>query len=551
MLKLLRISNYALIDFLEINLEEGLTIITGETGAGKSIIMGALSLLLGQRFDAKIIRNNEKKSVIEACFRVTDYNLENIFASNDIDDLGEECILRREILPNGRTRAFVNDTPVTLVTLEAIALSLVDIHSQHSNALLLKPEYRLQILDSLADNEHLRTEYKSIYSEYCNVRKHLQEEKERIEKNRDNEEYFKFQLSQIKPLKLKDGEQENLEQSYKVLSNVAEIKEKIYLATEWIGNGTSSVLTKLQKTLTSLESIREMFDASGQIIERIEPILIELQDIYDTLNGEVENLTDSPAELAEIETRLNMIYALQQKHHVGTVAELIEIQKDLEKSLSEIQNSDKELSGLEAKLKDLEKSLSETADNLSKSRMEAASVFEKELIEVAVPLGLKNLQFKVDRKKIEYNSLGNDSVTFSVGFNKNQQLMPVEKTASGGELSRLMLSIKYIIAKSMQLPSIIFDEIDTGVSGEIANKIGEMMKKISKQIQVITITHLPQVAALGDCHFKVYKKDNDNTTITNIKQLDDNDRILEIAGMLSGATINDAAIENAKSLLKL
>ena len=249
----------------------------------------------------------------------------------------------------------------------------------------------MQILDSLADNEHLRKEYKLIYSEYCNVRKHLQEEKERIEKNRDNEEYFKFQLSQIKPLKLKDGEQENLEQSYKVLSNVAEIKEKIYLATEWIGNGTSSVLTKLQKTLTSLESIREMFDASGQIIERIEPILIELQDIYDTLNGEVENLTDSPAELAEIETRLNMIYALQQKHHVGTVAELIEIQKDLEKSLSEIQNSDKELSGLEAKLKDLEKSLSETADNLSKSRMEAASVFEKELIEVAVPLGIEEL----------------------------------------------------------------------------------------------------------------------------------------------------------------
>ena len=551
MLKLLRISNYALIDFLEINLEEGLTIITGETGAGKSIIMGALSLLLGQRFDAKIIRNNEKKSVIEACFRVTGYNLENIFASNDIDDLGEECILRREILPNGRTRAFVNDTPVNLVTLEVIALSLVDIHSQHSNALLLKPEYRLQILDSLADNEHLRKEYKSIYSEYCNVRKHLQQEKERIEKNRDNEEYFKFQLSQIKPLKLKDGEQENLEQSYKVLSNVAEIKEKIYLATEWIGNGTSSVLTKLQKTLTSLESIREMFDASGQIIERLEPILIELQDIYDTLNGEVDNLTDNPAELAEIDTRLNMIYALQQKHHVGTVAELIEIQKDLEKSLSEIQNSDKELSGLEAKLKDLEKSLSETADNLSKSRMEAASVFEKELIDIAVPLGLKNLQFKVYRKKIEYNSLGNDSVTFSVGFNKNQQLMPVEKTASGGELSRLMLSIKYIIAKSMQLPSIIFDEIDTGVSGEIANKIGEMMKKISKQIQVITITHLPQVAALGDCHFKVYKKDNDNTTITNIKQLDNNDRVLEIAGMLSGATINDAAIENAKSLLKL
>ena len=417
--------------------------------------------------------------------------------------------------------------------------------------MLLKPEYRLQILDSLADNEHLRKEYKSIYSEYCNVRKHLQQEKERIEKNRDNEEYFKFQLSQIKPLKLKDGEQENLEQSYKVLSNVAEIKEKIYLATEWIGNGTSSVLTKLQKTLTSLESIREMFDASGQIIERLEPILIELQDIYDTLNGEVDNLTDNPAELAEIDTRLNMIYALQQKHHVGTVAELIEIQRGLEKSLSEIQNSDEELSGLEAKLKDLEKSLSETADNLSKSRMEAASVFEKELIDIAVPLGLKNLQFKVYRKKIEYNSVGNDSVTFSVGFNKNQQLMPVEKTASGGELSRLMLSIKYIIAKSMQLPSIIFDEIDTGVSGEIANKIGEMMKKISKQIQVITITHLPQVAALGDCHFKVYKKDNDNTTITYIKQLDNNDRVLEIAGMLSGATINDAAIENAKSLLKL
>lgn len=550
MLKLLRISNYALIDFLEINLKEGLTIITGETGAGKSIIMGALSLLLGQRFDAKIIRNNEKKSVIEACFSVTGYNLENIFFSNDIDDLGDECILRREVLPNGRTRAFVNDTPVTLSILETIALSLVDIHSQHSNALLLKPEYRLQILDSLADNEELKEEYKLIYSEYCRVRKQLQDAKERIEKNSDNEEYYKFQLSQIKPLKLKDDEQEKLEQSYKVLSNIAEIKEKIHLATEWLGNGSSSVLSKLQKTSTSLDSIREMFDVSGQIVERLDPIVIELQDIYDTLTGEVESLTDSPAELAEIEARLNMIYALQQKYHVGTVAELIEIQRDLEKSLSDIQNSDEELSGLEVQIRKLEKDLSEVANKLSISRMKAAHIFEKELIEVAIPLGLKNLQFKVERKQIDYNSTGNDSVAFSVGFNKNQQLMPVEKTASGGELSRLMLSIKYIIAKSMQLPSIIFDEIDTGVSGEIANKIGEMMKRISKQIQVITITHLPQVAALGDCHFKVYKKDDENTTLTNIKQLDKDERVLEIAGMLSGATINDAAIENAKSLLK-
>lgn len=550
MLKLLRISNYALIDFLEINLKEGLTIITGETGAGKSIIMGALSLLLGQRFDAKIIRNNEKKSVIEACFSVTGYNLENIFFSNDIDDLGDECILRREVLPNGRTRAFVNDTPVTLSILETIALSLVDIHSQHSNALLLKPEYRLQILDSLADNEELKEEYKLIYSEYCRVRKQLQDAKERIEKNSDNEEYYKFQLSQIKPLKLKDDEQEKLEQSYKVLSNIAEIKEKIHLATEWLGNGSSSVLSKLQKTLTSLDSIREMFDVSGQIVERLDPIVIELQDIYDTLTGEVESLTDSPAELAEIEARLNMIYALQQKYHVGTVAELIEIQRDLEKSLSDIQNSDEELSGLEVQIRELEKDLSEVANKLSISRMKAAHIFEKELIEVAIPLGLKNLQFKVERKQVDYNSTGNDSVAFSVGFNKNQQLMPVEKTASGGELSRLMLSIKYIIAKSMQLPSIIFDEIDTGVSGEIANKIGEMMKRISKQIQVITITHLPQVAALGDCHFKVYKKDDENTTLTNIKQLDKDERVLEIAGMLSGATINDAAIENAKSLLK-
>lgn len=550
MLKLLKISNYALIDFLEINLKEGLTIITGETGAGKSIIMGALSLLLGQRFDAKIIRNNEKKSVIEACFSVTGYNLENIFSSNDIDDLGDECILRREVLPNGRTRAFVNDTPVTLSILETIALSLVDIHSQHSNALLLKPEYRLQILDSLADNEELKEEYKLIYSEYCRVRKQLQDAKERIEKNSDNEEYYKFQLSQIKPLKLKDDEQEKLEQSYKVLSNIAEIKEKIHLATEWLGNGSSSVLSKLQKTSTSLDSIREMFDVSGQIVERLDPIVIELQDIYDTLTGEVESLTDSPAELAEIEARLNMIYALQQKYHVGTVAELIEIQRDLEKSLSDIQNSDEELSGLEVQIRELEKDLSEVANKLSISRMKAAHIFEKELIEVAIPLGLKNLQFKVERKQIDYNSTGNDSVAFSVGFNKNQQLMPVEKTASGGELSRLMLSIKYIIAKSMQLPSIIFDEIDTGVSGEIANKIGEMMKRISKQIQVITITHLPQVAALGDCHFKVYKKDDENTTLTNIKQLDKDERVLEIAGMLSGATINDAAIENAKSLLK-
>lgn len=551
MLTQLNISNYALIDSIEIPLKSGLTIITGETGAGKSIIMGALSLLLGQRADIKSIRNAEKKTIVEASFDISGYGLDSFLESNDIDKCGDECILRREILPTGRTRAFVNDTPVTLAVLSTLALRLVDIHSQHSNALLLSDSYQLQVIDSLADNKDLRTDYEQEYAKYAQLKKELAQLKERIEKNQANEEYFKFQLNQLKPLRLKEGEQEELETLYKKLSNVSMIKEKLWDATSLLGEGSSSIISKLAKVQNSLDDLKDVLEESGVLVERLESVAIEVQDIYDTVSAEVEDLYDDPAELERIDSRLSNIYSLQQRHHVNTVEELLKIQSELQKSLSEIENSEEELDSLQQALDNLMKVLSECADKLTTSRRTAAKRFEEALLQRAMPLGMKNLRCLVEFKKADFDKSGQDKVAFLFAFNKNQQLTPVEKTASGGEMSRLMLTIKSIVAQKMQLPSIIFDEVDTGVSGDVANKIGEMMKDISKNIQVITITHLPQVAALGDNHFKVFKTDVEDTTITNVRALDVNGRIQEIAGMLSGSQIDQAAINNAKSLLKI
>ena len=517
MLTQLNISNYALIDSIEIPLKSGLSIITGETGAGKSIIMGALSLLLGQRADTKSIRNAEKKTIVEASFDISGYGLDSFLESNDIDKCGDECILRREILPTGRTRAFVNDTLVSLTVLSSLALRLVDIHSQHSNALLLSGSYQLKVIDSLADNKKARDDYEREYAMYAQLKKEYAQLKERIEKNQSNEEYFKFQLNQLKPLRLKAGEQEELENLYKKLSNVSRIKEKLWEATGLLGDGSSSVISKLTKVQNSLDDLKDVFDESSVLVERLESVSIEVQDIYDTVSAEVDELYDDPAELERIDSRLSNIYSLQQRYHVNTVEDLLKIQSDLQKSLSEIENSDEELDNLQKALDKQTEKVAECAEKLTASRRSAAKKFESLLLERAMPLGMKNLRCLVEFKKADFDKSGQDKVAFLFAFNKNQQLTPVEKTASGGEMSRLMLTIKSIVAQKMQLPSIIFDEVDTGVSGDVANKIGEMMKDISKNIQVITITHLPQVAALGDNHFKVYKTDVENSTVTNVR----------------------------------
>ena len=549
MLKRLVISNYALIDNLEISLNGGLTIITGETGAGKSIILGALTLLLGERADVRSVRNSDKKTVVEGVFDISGYSIESFLSENDIDSYNSDCILRRELLPNGRSRAFVNDTPVTVSVLSELASRLIDIHSQHSNALLLNPVYQLDVIDGISTDKELKLKYAQIYDEYFDLKKRIEETKSRIEKNKADEEYFRFQLRQFDSVELDQDVINEMEKRRSTLENISEIKERLWNSSSILGNDDNSIVSGLSYLRQQLDGLIGIFDEAAAISQRVDSLYIESKDILDTLNGYVDNLNDDPDELEQINEKLSAVYSLQQRYHVKDVADLVKIKNDLEKALFEIDNSEEEISELQKKLGLISAKLEDAANKLTAERKSVAGQFSEKLVAVAKPLGMKNLACKIEFLKIDYAKNGQDKIRFLFSFNKNQALMPVEKTASGGEISRLMLCLKSIIVEKMQLPSIIFDEIDTGVSGDIANKIGNMMKSISKKIQVIAITHLPQVAALGDCHYKVYKQDIGNLTVTNMAELNKIERINEIAGMLSGAQINAAAMDNAKSLL--
>ena len=549
MLKRLVISNYALIDNLEISLNGGLTIITGETGAGKSIILGALTLLLGERADVRSVRNSDKKTVVEGVFDISGYSIESFLSENDVDSYNSDCILRRELLPNGRSRAFVNDTPVTVSVLSELASRLIDIHSQHSNALLLNPVYQLDVIDGISTDKELRLKYAQIYDEYFDLKKRIEETKSRIEKNKADEEYFRFQLRQFDSVELDQDVINEMEKRRSTLENISEIKERLWNSSSILGNDDNSIVSGLSYLRQQLDGLIGIFDEAAAISQRVDSLYIESKDILDTLNGYVDNLNDDPDELEQINEKLSAVYSLQQRYHVKDVADLVKIKNDLEKALFEIDNSEEEISELQKKLGLISAKLEDAANKLTAERKSVAGQFSEKLVAVAKPLGMKNLACKIEFLKIDYAKNGQDKIRFLFSFNKNQALMPVEKTASGWEISRLMLCLKSIIVEKMQLPSIIFDEIDTGVSGDIANKIGNMMKSISKKIQVIAITHLPQVAALGDYHYKVYKQDIGNLTVTNMAELNKIERINEIAGMLSGAQINAAAMDNAKSLL--
>lgn len=549
MLKRLVISNYALIDNLEISLNGGLTIITGETGAGKSIILGALTLLLGERADVRSVRNSDKKTVVEGVFDISGYSIESFLSENDVDSYNSDCILRRELLPNGRSRAFVNDTPVTVSVLSELASRLIDIHSQHSNALLLNPVYQLDVIDGISTDKELKLKYAQIYDEYFDLKKRIEETKSRIEKNKADEEYFRFQLRQFDSVELDQDVINEMEKRRSTLENISEIKERLWNSSSILGNDDNSIVSGLSYLRQQLDGLIGIFDEAAAISQRVDSLYIESKDILDTLNGYVDNLNDDPDELEQINEKLSAVYSLQQRYHVKDVADLVKIKNDLEKALFEIDNSEEEISELQKKLGLISAKLEDAANKLTAERKSVAGQFSEKLVAVAKPLGMKNLACKIEFLKIDYAKNGQDKIRFLFSFNKNQALMPVEKTASGGEISRLMLCLKSIIVEKMQLPSIIFDEIDTGVSGDIANKIGNMMKSISKKIQVIAITHLPQVAALGDYHYKVYKQDIGNLTVTNMAELNKIERINEIAGMLSGAQINAAAMDNAKSLL--
>lgn len=549
MIKQLHISNYALIDKLDIGFADGLTIITGETGAGKSIILGALSLILGERADTKAIRDTQRKTIVEATFDISGYKLESFFADNDIDWDEHECLLRRELSPNGRSRAFINDTPVALTVLRDLSTHLLDIHSQHSNMLLSQPSFQLSILDSIAGNGALLDQYRKAYQDYRKAVSQLEKTRQAIEQLRQNEDYIRFQLNQFHELQLKPNEDQELEALQSKLINITEIKEALWTVENELDSEENSILGRLSAIVQRLEDTeRHLTDVEG-MADRVRTALIDLKDISQSVNSIVDSLNDDPAELARVDERLNAIYTLQRKHNAQDVNQLLDIQHDYERQLGEIEHNDDILERLSAQVESTHKIALDIASQLSTKRQEAAKRFGKELLSLASPLGMKNIAFDVDFNMTELSPSGIDSAEFMMAFNKNQRPMPVKETASGGEISRVMLCIKTIIARHMQLPSIIFDEVDTGVSGDIANMIGEMMADIARSIQVIAITHLPQVAANGDHHLRVFKTDTATETLTQVKTLDEEEHIMEVARMLSGKDLNQAAIDNAKSLI--
>lgn len=550
MLELLNISNYALIDHMEITFHMGLNIITGETGAGKSIMLGALSLIMGGRADTKAIKSAAKKSVIEAVFDVTGHSqLKQFCADNDVEWDDNKCILRREISPNGRSRAFINDSPVSLALLQSVAIQLIDIHSQHQNQLLAQTDFQRNIIDTLAANGEIKAKYIQRYNALRAAVKALKQAKIRISKSKENEEFLQFQLEKLKELSPVAGEQEELERNRDNMANITEIKSSIDVALDAISNDNFGMLHQIERCQDAISSLDNAIEAEANIPDRLESIRIELNDILGEIQSADENLNANPNELEYIEQRLENIYDLERKHDVETVEELIAIQERLQNELNELNVGDETIQELEKNARRAMALARQAGAELTNSRVATAKKFGDTLLNMARPLGMKNLTVDIKISPADMSAHGMDNVEFLFAFNKNQKPTGVAGAASGGEISRLMLAIKAIIASQMQLPSIIFDEVDTGVSGDVANRMGDMMKQAAENIQVIAITHLPQVAAKGSWHFKVFKEDDEDATHTRIYKLDREQRIAELALMLSGDSTNSTARATALHLL--
>ena len=557
MIKTLHISNYALIDEIDIDFAPGFNIITGETGAGKSIILGALALLLGGRADMRAIRRGERKSVIEAVFSVSDAaGIEEILDYHGLDaPIEGECILRRELSPGGRSRAFVNDSPVTLQQLRDVAMRLVDIHSQHQNLLLADPEYQLDILDSMAGTHELLDRYRRAYAAFRVALKQYTDTRDLIRRNRDDAEYISYQYQELAEMNLQPGEHESLEQERDILANVGDIKENLSLALAPLVTGSSNAVDILREAVDAVQRLAvTLGDAADDIDfhalgERLESVRIEVADIADTLADADKNLMADPRRLMEVEERLGELYSLEMKHHVENADELIALRDRLQAQMEALDDGENIMAALATAAKRAKGVALTLAQELSDRRTAAATDFAAELRRRAAPLGMPNLRCEISITRGKLGPAGMDQVQFLLGFNKNQALMPVGSTASGGEISRLMLTIKSMVAERMKLPSIIFDEVDTGVSGDIAGRMAAMMLAISRHIQVITITHLPGVAAMGRRHFKVYKEDSETDTNTRIRTLSEHERVAELALMISGSETDEAALANARALL--
>lgn len=553
MISRLSISNYALIDESEIDFTEGFTVITGETGAGKSIMLDALSLLKGARADSKAMGNKERKTVVEAVFSSPDKALEQICIANDIEWDPEEIIIRREITPAGKSRGFINDTPVNLGVMSEVSERLVDIHSQHSNSLLSKAAEQLAIIDVYGNTGETLKEYRETFRKYVALRNRIKLIKESISKGRENMEFIKFRLEQLDKIKPKSGELESLEREAEILGDADRIKSELTEAYKLIDGSSNSAIKQLQAAASLIENIDfDLLDPSGEdnIGERLSDLKIELRDIADTLNGLGERIESDPAKLEKTQSRIELLYETMKRFKVKDEPELIELHENLKSELAAITGENTDVSTMDKELKELAKKLKEKAEKLTSLREAAASKFADTIKEKIIPLGLPNARFEVVNQTGKLSADGQDNISFYCSFNKNNELQPVDKIASGGEISRLMLGIKSEMAEKMSLPTVIFDEIDTGVSGEIAHRMGEMMKEMAKGLQVISVTHLPQVAALGDSHLKVFKEDKDDKTVSHIKSLTIEDREKEIAGMLSGDRINEVALANARLLLK-
>ncbi len=552
MLRQLYIKNFTLIDELDISLHAGFSVITGETGAGKSIILGAIGLLLGQRADTKSIKQGADKCIIEAHFDLSRYQLQPLFEQNEIEYDASDTIVRRELTAAGKSRAFINDTPVPLSMLKELGERLVDVHSQHQNLLLNKQDFQLSVVDILANDAKELADYQQTYGEYQQLQHQLQELKNDIEQNRQNQDFLQFQYEELSAANLTDGEQEELEQQSETMSHAEDIKTALYEANHALYDENTGAVGQVKAALSALNSISKVLPKCEELTERLNSCHIELKDIADEVSTLLENTDFDPAELDQINDRLDRIYELEKKYHAESIGELISQREELKVKLSHIENSDEALHELEERLEQTTRHCQQQADTLTQLRQKAAQQIEDQLYQRLVPLGMPKVRFAVKIEQGELSRMGHDQVSFLFSANTSTPLQPVAQVASGGEIARVMLSLKAMISGAVKLPTIIFDEIDTGVSGKIAEKMAEMMQEMGRQDrQVISITHLPQIAALGSHHYRVSKEETAEGTSSRMQELSQEERIREIAQMLSGSDVSEAAIQNAKQLLKL
>ncbi len=550
MLKTLTIENYALIEHLNINFNAGFSVITGETGAGKSILLGALGLILGNRADTSVLKNKEKKCIVEGQFNIAEFGLKSFFDKEELDYF-DECMLRREISPQGRSRAFINDIPVSLTQMKTLSKQLTDIHSQNQNPELRNRKYQLYTLDIFAENKKLLQTYKSLYQDFKNKEKKLSELLAKAEAEKSDRDYWQYRFDELEKANLQADEQNQLEKDFQLIENSADIKLAYESAFQNLSENDFSAIQKIIAASDFLNKIKKILPEAAQYRERLESCKIELQDIASELETKAEDIEYNPDEAQAVNDRLNLIYELQKKHKVETIEELLSIKQKLFEKISDIESYDEQIINLEKELNNLKTQANNKATELHKTRTKAAKNFEKEIQKLLKRLGMPNAVFDIQISDNEtLNEMGKDQVEFLFSANKNAPPADIAKIASGGEISRLMLSLKAIIANSVKLPTIIFDEIDTGISGDIADKAGNIMKQMSANMQVIDITHLPQIAAKADNQYIVYKTENKNSTHTKVKKLNKQERISEIAKMLSGENISEAAIKNAQALLE-